>query len=109
MEKRLVKGAVYSFLLGACLAILFIPDSKTITAANGSISTTTMIPVAEYLIQVVRFAVKVMFGTLIALWLLDLWRLDRGEMYAFAAGMVKSFIVVSLFIVLVVLIANWVR
>ncbi|WP_426446546.1 hypothetical protein ACP26L_22495 [Paenibacillus sp. S-38] len=95
MEKRLVKGAVYSFLLGICLAVLFTPAEDSIG-----------MPMREYIIRILRFGIMAMFGTLIALWLLGLESMQRSEVYEFIAGMLKSFVVVSLFIALVVLVAN---
>ncbi|AEI43952.1 hypothetical protein [Paenibacillus mucilaginosus] len=98
MEKRLVKGAVYSFVIGICLAILFIPEWESFR-----------MPLREYVFRVLRFGIMAMFGTVIALWLLGTAGMQRGEIYEFVAGVVKSFVVVSLFIVLVAVVANLVR
>ena len=45
IEKKLVKGAIYGFLIGLALAIVFIPD--TITRIDANVTTIYSIPIRE--------------------------------------------------------------
>ncbi|WP_438351218.1 hypothetical protein ACP8HI_11575 [Paenibacillus sp. FA6] len=62
IERRLVKGSIYGFIVGLALAIIFISDSQ------GGI-TGYPIPMREYILKLLRFSVKISLATTVFLWL----------------------------------------
>ncbi|OAB26806.1 hypothetical protein PMSD_24730 [Paenibacillus macquariensis subsp. defensor] len=101
IEKRLVKGAIYGFLIGLALAILFIPD--TITRVETNVTTSYSISMREYSLKLLRFAVKTSLATTVVLWIREFYLGPRkkGEP-SFLIGFVKSFAIVFALIILVV-------
>lgn len=100
IEKKLIKGALYGFLIGLALAIIFIPD--TITRVESNMISSYSIPIREYLLKLLRFAVKTSLATTVVLWIreFNLGTRIKGEP-AFLSGFVKSFIIVFVLIILV--------
>ncbi|WP_336773537.1 hypothetical protein [Paenibacillus sp. MMO-58] len=102
IEKRLVKGALYGFLIGLALAIVFIPD--TITHVEANVTTSYSIPMREYLLKLLRFAVKVSLATTVVLWIRDFYLGPRNNNEpSFLYGFIKSFAIVFILIIMVLL------
>jgi len=95
----LVKGAIYGFLIGLALAIIFIPD--TITRVEGNATTIYTLSIREYLFKLLRFAVIAGLATTIVVWIRDYYLGPRksGEP-GFLNGFVKSFVIVLAIIML---------
>ncbi|NGQ96444.1 hypothetical protein G3578_14870 [Brevibacillus sp. SYP-B805] len=55
MEKKLVKCAVYSFIVGLVLMIIFVPRTTAYENGMGMYTTVTM-PYADYFFMIVRYA-----------------------------------------------------
>jgi len=102
IEKRLVKGAIYGFLIGLALAIIFIPD--TIISVETNVTTSYSISIREYLLKLLRFAVKTSLATTVVLWIREFYLGPRkkGEP-SFLISFVKSFAIVFALIILGVL------
>jgi hypothetical protein len=97
-----VKGAIYGFLIGLALAIVFIPD--TIKHVDTNVSTTYSIPIREYLLKLLRFAVKVSLATIVVLWIRDYYLGPRQKSEpSFIFGFIRSFAIVFVLIILVLL------
>ncbi|WP_248926271.1 hypothetical protein [Paenibacillus hamazuiensis] len=106
MEKKLVKGAVYSFVLSFLLGLLVFPDTDTVH--TGSVVETRIILMREYLFEVIRFSIKMMFGTIVVIWLFHMFKFEKSEALQFISGFVKSFVIVfALIILVVVLFSIW--
>ncbi|NTZ17578.1 hypothetical protein EXW96_08360 [Paenibacillus sp. JMULE4] len=106
MEGTLVKGAVYSLIIGLLLGILIYPDTETINNGKGFFEY-RVIPLREYIFTVLRFAVTVMFITLIALWVKLEWK-SGSEIMEFIAGFFKSFFIVLAIILIVVIVSMFI-
>lgn len=91
IEKKLVKGALYGFLIGLALAILFIPDTIT-TYTNSTSSVSYDVPMRDYLLQILRFSVIASLVTTVALWIREyyLGPHKKGEP-SFFKGFFKGF------------------
>ena len=98
----MVKGAIYGFLIGLALAIIFIPD--TITRVNGNISSSYSIPIWDYLLKLLRFSAKISLATTVVLWIREYYIGPRkkGDP-SFLIGFIKSFAIVLGLIILVVM------
>jgi hypothetical protein len=105
IEKRLVKGAIYGFLIGLALAIIFIPYTITRVETNViNVTTSYSISIREYLLKLLRFAVKTSLATTVVLWIREFYLGPRkkGEP-SFLIDFVKSFTIVFALIILGVL------
>ncbi|WP_159882208.1 hypothetical protein [Paenibacillus puerhi] len=103
MEKTLVKGAVYSFLIGLLLGLVIFPDpdSSTVRWIWGfSIHVTND---KQYIIQLLRFASFISLVTLAVIWLKSRFVITdkKTGLGEFIKGMIVSFLVVLLIIVIV--------
>lgn len=56
MEKLLRKSSIYGFFIGIGLA-LFLVKYKDVIKYEGNVTETTYLPIAEYIITVLRFGV----------------------------------------------------
>lgn len=103
IEKRLVKGAIYGFLIGLALAIIFIPDTIT-RVETINVTTSYSISIREYLLKLLRFAVKTSLATTVVLWIREFYLGPRkkGEP-SILIDFVKSFTIVFALIILGVL------
>lgn len=105
IEKKLVKGAIYGFLIGLALALVFIPD--TITRIDSNMTTIYSIPIREYLFELLRFAVKTSLATTLVLWIRESYTGSRkkGEP-SFVIGFIKGFVIVFVLIILVLIVLS---
>ncbi|WP_442602647.1 hypothetical protein [Paenibacillus sp. KN14-4R] len=99
MEKKLIKGAIYGFIIGLCLAILFISDTETV---NHTQNTRTIIelPLRTYILKILRFAIASSFAVVIGLGLVHLLQSKENGGESFLRGYVKSFVVTLVAIVI---------
>ncbi|MCQ6562753.1 hypothetical protein [Paenibacillus mendelii] len=98
----MVKGAIYGFLIGLALAIIFIAD--TITHVESGVSTSYTIPMREYVLKLLRFSVKASLATTVVLWIREIYLGPRKEGEpSFIIGIVKSFVIVFALIILVLM------
>ncbi|GIP39285.1 hypothetical protein J31TS4_25650 [Paenibacillus sp. J31TS4] len=83
MERRLVKGAVYGFLIGLFLAVLYVDDSVQVVGSGGG-WTSIQLSSRSYLIALLKPAIRlslVTVGVLLA-----------SEWYARRSGRLTSFL-----------------
>ena len=59
----MVRIALYSLLFGLALGLLVYPD-KIIQHSDAYSYTTITLPIRDYILQVIRFAIRIMFAAL---------------------------------------------
>lgn len=64
----MIKGAIYSFLLGVLLGLLIFPDKEVISIAKG-VTETVYEPLRVYFMKVIRFASIITLFTVIVIWI----------------------------------------
>ncbi|MDF2961612.1 MAG: hypothetical protein K0S39_3347 [Paenibacillus sp.] len=95
MERMLVKAGAYGFITGLFLAILFCGDTVTVQPAP-NVYTSQVMPLREYILTVLRFAIKISLGSVIAVWVYErFFRAPaRGPEPSFWSGFFKAFFIV---------------
>lgn len=69
MERKLVKSAIYGFLLGLAIMILFVTD---VDHALSNPNTTYYLSTSDYIIKIIRYTIIFTFGVMI-LTLIGFW------------------------------------
>ncbi|WP_028551336.1 hypothetical protein [Paenibacillus sp. UNC451MF] len=111
MEKKLVKGGVYGFIIGLFLAILFCADRVTLHVSASS-TTIELLTMRDYVLKLLRCACGFSLGTVAVLWLQDWMKRDPrdNQEQSFAVGFLKAFfIVLGVIIAVTLLMLLWRR
>ncbi|MCR8636032.1 hypothetical protein [Paenibacillus radicis (ex Xue et al. 2023)] len=95
MERLLVKAGIYGFIVGLFLAILFCTDTVTTQPGRGFYSSEAL-PMREYILTLLRFAIKLSLGTVVAVWVYErfLRTPDDEPEPSFWSGFFKAFFIV---------------
>ncbi|TDF94514.1 hypothetical protein [Paenibacillus piri] len=107
MERLLVKSGVYGFIIGLFIAIWICPDTIRNPSFGGGYSIEA-VPMRDYILTVLRFAIKLSLGTVAAVWLYNrFWKTpaDGGEP-SFWYGFFKAFFIVLGIIIAITLVAT---
>jgi hypothetical protein len=101
MERKLLKGALYSFAISILLGLVIFPDTQT-TITGAGLSQVREVPLREYFFKLARFASLLTLGTLLFIWLKHSFVLtdQKTSLRQFMKGVVVSFAVV-LFLILI--------
>jgi len=78
MERLLRKGALYGFLIGLGVAILFVSNKETENLGNG-VTSISNLPLIDYIILLLRYGVVGSFGGLVIAGYLFLKHKDKGK------------------------------
>jgi len=110
MEKKLVKGGIYGFIIGLFLAVLFISNEVEVRQGS-SMFTAVQLPMSVYIIKLLRFACGVSLGTAAWLWLNDWMKRDQSERPepSFWSGVIRSFLIVLGVIILLLIVVSLIR
>ncbi|SDD43337.1 hypothetical protein SAMN02799630_03449 [Paenibacillus sp. UNCCL117] len=96
MEKLLIKGAVYSFLLALLAGLVLFPDPAAVKSGwSGALRVWSY---SEYIMRLIRFASLICLITLAVLWLKNrfVWTGQKTGFGEFMRGVVISFVIVLL-------------
>ncbi|MCS7459536.1 hypothetical protein N0M98_05230 [Paenibacillus doosanensis] len=106
MEKKLVKGGLYGFVIGLLLALLFCSDKETVRQA-GNVIASRDLPMRDYILKLLRYAAGCSLGTAAVLWLREWIERDgaAGREPSFWAGYFKAFFVVLAIIIVLMLLS----
>jgi hypothetical protein len=103
LEQKLIKSATYGFIIGLCIALLYYPDIRTKQLGPGSYEMYT-VPLREYIFQILRFAIRASLSALVAVGIIEGFKLRKSGAADFAAGMAKSFVITFALIVVIMII-----
>ncbi|WP_274648717.1 hypothetical protein [Paenibacillus humicola] len=98
MEKKLVKTAVYSFIFGLMLGLLYYKNINSFSAGLDTVSQDA--PLQQYILQVLRFAVKMTFATVASVWIMEAARITAVDSYEYLLGFLKSFAVLFMLVLI---------
>lgn len=105
MERVLRKSAIYGFLVGVGLAILFV-DYKQVTHLNGGTYETVYLSIPEYIITVLKFGVGGICYGLLGGWIIGNKNRYKEKEYK-KTYYVEVFFAVFILTVLLEYIINW--
>ncbi|WP_207952265.1 hypothetical protein [Paenibacillus turpanensis] len=107
MERKLVKGGIYSFIVGLLIGIVVFPDKETINLGRGLVET-NYIPLRVYVMQLVRFSALLSILTIVGIGIKEYFTITNREtgVREFVKGFVKAFFIVLVVIVLALLVLN---
>jgi hypothetical protein len=103
LEQKLIKSAAYGFIIGLCIALLYYPDIRTQQLGPGSYEMYT-IPLREYIFQILRFAVRASLSALVAVGIIEGFKLRKSSSSDFVVGMLKSFVITFALIIVIMMI-----
>ncbi|WP_028595678.1 hypothetical protein [Paenibacillus assamensis] len=94
MEKKIVKAGLYGLIVGILFSIVYYPDVITVQQSMGY--TSYVIPLREYVLKVLRNAIKICFSAMILVGMVHFYKsLPKAE-YSnkqFVWGVIKSFLI----------------
>ncbi|MCR8845335.1 hypothetical protein NQ117_16755 [Paenibacillus sp. SC116] len=98
MERVIVKAGLYGLILGLLFSIVYYPDVITERQSMGGYSSYE-IPLREYVLQVLRNAIKISFSAMIVMGIVQIYKCLPKAAYSnkqFIWGVVKSFLIGSI-------------
>jgi hypothetical protein len=111
VEQKLRKTALYSFIIGLAIAILYVPDTTTLHQAGGT--TTSALPLRDYLLKLLRLAITVSSAATIVMWVRECYKTkdyDGQGIADFVVSFAKGFVtVLALSVVLLLIIPLIIR
>ncbi|PYI54301.1 hypothetical protein [Paenibacillus flagellatus] len=94
MERKLVKGGVYGFLIGLLVGVVLFPDTETTRYISG-IREVTYEPLRAYIIKLIRFSSLLSLFTMAGIWVKDYFVLTNKKtgLIEFIKGVLLSFMI----------------
>lgn len=110
MERKLVKGGIYSFIIGLLIGVVVFPDKETIKLGQG-LSETTYEPMRTYLIKLIRFSSVLSLLAIVGIWIKGYFVITNKKTTTieFIKGIIKAFLYVLAVILLALLIISGIR
>jgi hypothetical protein len=99
LEKKLIKGALYGFVIGLFIAILYYPDVKKYVEMNGA--TIIHVPMREYIFQVLRFSIRASLAAIAAVGLMEVFKIRKSNSAEFLKEIIKSFVIAFVIIMII--------
>ncbi|MFE5322511.1 hypothetical protein ACFQ88_27910 [Paenibacillus sp. NPDC056579] len=106
MEKKLLKGGIYGFIIGLLIAILFVSDE--FVYRSGALAGAVQYPMREYIVKLLRVASGFSLAAVAGVWFHEWMRRDKQEQEgpSFWGGFLKSFLIVLGCIIVLLLAAS---
>ncbi|MDQ0088511.1 hypothetical protein J2T12_001917 [Paenibacillus anaericanus] len=102
MERRIVKGGIYSFIIGLLIGVLVFPDYQTTNLAGSNVYEIVHDPLRVYLFKLIRFSSILSLLTMIMAWVTGyfVFTNEKTKFSELVKGFIKA-LVVGLLIILV--------
>lgn len=73
MERKLVKSAIYGFILGLSIMLLFVTDIDKVVSHGSGSYTTYYLGTKDYIIKLIRYSIVFTYMIVIVTLLFELW------------------------------------